>query len=98
MKTVTVSNNQHTYQLKPVPKAPRENVTAPSSNPPNLVAQVRDSAEGIKLAQAFQEQSRSTIYDQPDFKSSLAISAYKEINNQSRREDVESLIGVNIYA
>ncbi|WP_138597048.1 hypothetical protein [Pseudoalteromonas citrea] len=96
MQMVTVSNNQFTYQLKPIARGKSTEQEVGSAAQPS--SRVNNSLSGIKLAQAFQEHSRSTIYDQPDFKTNVAINTYKEINNQERRADVEALIGVNIYA
>ena len=61
------------------------------------VSQVNYSDEGMRQAQVFHDKKRSTIYDQPDFKTCHAISIYREINHQQRREAVEALIGVNVF-
>jgi hypothetical protein len=96
MNTVKVSTNQFTYQLKPFV---REKMNEQKDNNAAQSASfVNSSPDGIKLAQSFQTDKRSTIYDQPNFKTSLAINTYKEVNNQQRRDEVEALIGVNIYA
>lgn len=96
MNVITVSNNQHTYQVKSVAKGGHYKSDSNLASDKSSV--VNHSLEGAKLADEFQQNARSTIYDKPDFKTGIAISTYREINNQQRRADVEALIGVNIYA
>ncbi|CAM4184541.1 hypothetical protein [Pseudoalteromonas byunsanensis] len=97
MKTQLILQNQHTYQLKPAIKKAREQAES-APKPADNVSFVKTSERGIELAKKLQSEFTSTIYDQPDFKTSKAISTYMAINNQQRRSDIESLIGVNVYA
>ncbi|MCF6434409.1 MULTISPECIES: hypothetical protein [Pseudoalteromonas] len=97
MKTQLILQNQHTYQLKPAIKKAREQAES-VPNPVENVSFVKTSEKGIELAKKLQNEFTSTIYDQPNFKTSKAIGTYMAINNQQRRSDIESLIGVNVYA
>ncbi|CAH9050932.1 hypothetical protein PSECIP111951_00294 [Pseudoalteromonas holothuriae] len=97
MKTQLIVQSQHTYQLKPaVTKTNAEQAPAPQNT--QQTSYVKTSNEGAALAQKLQDDFNSTIYDQPNFNNNKAISAYMSINNQQRRNEIESLIGVNIYA
>ncbi|WP_028834575.1 MULTISPECIES: hypothetical protein [unclassified Pseudoalteromonas] len=65
---------------------------------------VKSSPEGLELAKEFvkantkEAQYSQTIYDQPSAQVSKAISTYTEFANLERRAEVQSLIGVDIYA
>ncbi|KPH95856.1 hypothetical protein AMS58_04045 [Pseudoalteromonas porphyrae] len=66
---------------------------------------VKSSPAGVDLAAKLslhtnntQTQYTQTIYDQPSPKVSRAISTYTEFANLDRRAEVQSLIGVDIYA
>ena len=65
---------------------------------------VKSSTEGLELAKEFakantkEAQYSQTIYDQPSAQVSKAISTYTEFANLERRAEVQSLIGVDIYA
>ncbi|NOU50190.1 hypothetical protein HG263_06495 [Pseudoalteromonas sp. JBTF-M23] len=96
MKTQLIVQSQHTYQLKPaVKKANAEQTSAPQA--PENKSFIRSSEKGIELAKKLQSEFTSTIYDQPSYNNSKAISTYTAINNQERRAEVQSLIGVNVF-
>ena len=65
---------------------------------------VKSSPEGLELAKQFtktnskEAQYSQTIYDKPSAQVSKAISTYTEFANLERRAEVQSLIGVDIYA
>ncbi|WP_152087710.1 hypothetical protein [Pseudoalteromonas sp. A25] len=97
MKTQLIVQSQHTYQLKPaIKKLDAEQQSAPK--PTEQTSFVKSSDKGIELAKKLQSEFKSTIYDQPSFNNSKAISSYMAINNQQRRDEVQSLIGVNVFA
>ena len=65
---------------------------------------VKTSKAGVELANQYFSQNTSnakysqTIYDQPSPTVSKAISTYTEFANLERRDEVQDLIGVDIYA
>ncbi|KZN69395.1 hypothetical protein [Pseudoalteromonas luteoviolacea] len=95
MRINQVVQNQHTYQLdlKAVKNAAE---SRPSTT--NSASEIKFSQEGVKLAEQFQQNRRDVIYDQPDFNSSKALQSYSSVQNQLRRSEVQSLIGVDVYA
>ncbi|MBD1583927.1 hypothetical protein [Pseudoalteromonas sp. S16_S37] len=96
MKTQLIVQSQHTYQLKPaVKKVNADQESAPQ--PAEKTSFIKSSEKGIELAKKLQSEFTSTIYDQPSFNNSKAISTYMAINNQERRAEVQSLIGVNVF-
>jgi len=56
-----------------------------------------NSLAGLARDNPFASSASSTIYDKPDHKASLAISAYKSFANMQRREEVQQLVGVDIF-
>ncbi|MCF2855979.1 hypothetical protein L1286_00720 [Pseudoalteromonas sp. SMS1] len=95
MRINQLVQNQHTYQLDSKRVASRDESRPDESK---LTNEIKFSPEGIKLAQQFQQSKRDVIYDQPDFNSNKALQAYSSVQNQVRRAEVQSLIGVDIYA
>ncbi|MCG7535415.1 hypothetical protein [Pseudoalteromonas sp. OOF1S-7] len=95
MKINQLVQNQDTYQL-------RQSVARPAASepvtPPKPTAQLKFSDAGIALAQQYNAEKRDVIYDQPNYKTSIAMQAYSAIQNQERRSEVQSLLGVSIYA
>ncbi|MBQ4810628.1 hypothetical protein A7985_09285 [Pseudoalteromonas luteoviolacea] len=95
MRINQLVQNQHTYQLdskrvkNPIESRPAE--SKPTS-------EIKFSPEGLQLAERFQQDKRDVIYDQPDFNSNKALQAYSSVQNQVRRSEVQSLIGVDVYA
>ncbi len=81
------------------PQLPAQTPVQPASNEPRPDF-VKSSDKGIRLAERLQSGSdyRQTIYDQPNFKASRAISTYTEFAYMERRAEVQSLIGVDVYA
>ncbi len=63
---------------------------------------VKSSPQAVAVAEEFKAESQryqQTIYDQPtDPKTSRAIATYMEFANLERRAEVQSLIGVDVYA
>jgi len=58
-----------------------------------------NSKEALKVFESsFKNEKSSTIYDQPDHKTSNAIAAYNALAHQERRNEVQSLIGIDTYA
>jgi hypothetical protein len=45
--------------------------------------------------QSFKQQA---FYDQPQGKGQQAINAYNDINHQAQREDVQQMLGVDLFA
>ncbi|WP_440056432.1 hypothetical protein ACSLBF_20175 (plasmid) [Pseudoalteromonas sp. T1lg65] len=97
MKLNSIVQQAGTYQLKPVVKQ-ADQATQTQLESPKRESTIRNSEQGVALAQQFQQQQRSTIYDQPNFKSSKAIGEYLAIATESRREELKSMIGVSVYA
>ncbi|WP_125718125.1 hypothetical protein [Pseudoalteromonas rubra] len=95
MKINQLVQNQDTYQL-------RQSVAKPAASepvtPPKPSAKLNFSDAGVALAQQYTADKRDVIYDQPSYKSSVAMQAYSAIQNQERRNEVQSLLGVSIYA
>ncbi|MBQ4833393.1 hypothetical protein J8L70_09105 [Pseudoalteromonas sp. MMG010] len=60
--------------------------------------QGQEQAEAFFQANSAQSQYSNTIYDQPNAQTSKAISTYTEFANLERRAEVQSMIGVDIYA
>ncbi|MCF2860687.1 hypothetical protein FIU82_17285 (plasmid) [Pseudoalteromonas sp. THAF3] len=57
---------------------------------------VKDSSQGRRLADALY---RQTIYDQPaNTRTSNAIATYKEYAFLERRQEVQSMLSVSVYA
>ena len=42
--------------------------------------------------------SNQTIYDKPTGASSLAIQSYQQVVNQPKREEIQRLVGIDIFA
>jgi len=58
-----------------------------------------NSKEAIKVFESsIKDQEASTIYDQPNHKSSNAIAAYNALAHQERRNEVQNLIGIDTFA
>ncbi|MCG7560020.1 MULTISPECIES: hypothetical protein [Pseudoalteromonas] len=95
MKINQLVQNQDTYQL-------RQSVVKPAASdtqaPVQQAAKLKYSDAGVALAQQYTDDKRDVIYDQPNFKTSVAIQSYSAIQNQERRSEVQSLLGVSIYA
>ncbi|MCO7187656.1 MULTISPECIES: hypothetical protein [unclassified Pseudoalteromonas] len=95
MKINQLVQNQDTYQL-------RQSVTKPAASetqsPVQATTKLKFSDAGVALAQQYNEDKRAVIYDQPNYKTSVAIQSYSAIQNQDRRSEVQSLLGVSIYA
>ncbi len=70
------------------------------ASPQRASARLDVSDEGVILAKQLQRDSatRDTIYDQPSGNNARAIATYIEFANQTRREEVQSLLGVDLYA
>ncbi|TQF67388.1 hypothetical protein [Pseudoalteromonas luteoviolacea] len=95
MRINQLVQNQHTYQLD------SKRIKNPTESRPNEskpVSEIKFSPQGILLAEQFQQSKRDVIYDQPDFNSNKALQAYSSVQNQNRRSEVQSLIGVDVYA
>ncbi|SFC14347.1 hypothetical protein [Pseudoalteromonas denitrificans] len=59
----------------------------------------KNSPDAIyKFEKNLEKESGSTIYDQPNHKSSIAIAAYTSLAHQNRRSEVQDLIGIDVFA
>ncbi|MDK1287919.1 hypothetical protein [Pseudoalteromonas umbrosa] len=96
MRINQVVQNQDTYQFNSKVVKTQEN--ARSNDITNPISDIKFSPQGIKLAEQFQQDKRSVIYDQPTFNSGKAVQAYSSVQNENRRSEIQSLIGVDIYA
>ncbi|QTH73153.1 hypothetical protein [Pseudoalteromonas xiamenensis] len=95
---LSVVSGQHTYQLKPQPKVDRK-VASSDPQPSQLDSYVRSNEKAIAmLDKGGFDGEKQAIYDQPSFKNGVAISAYKSIANEDRRNEIKQLIGVSVYA
>ncbi|CCQ10633.1 hypothetical protein PALB_15000 [Pseudoalteromonas luteoviolacea B = ATCC 29581] len=96
---LSIVSGQHTYQIRPQPKPveqPLREENTPVEKPINFV---KSSESAIALLERRKEQeAQSAIYDKPSFKNGNAIYAYKSVQNDQRRSEIETLIGVNLYA
>lgn len=86
-----------------IPNKPQGLLEQPVADNKKSAEFVKSSQAGIALADKLQSETvppsyRQTIYDQPTVKVSRAISTYTEFANLERRAEVQSLIGVDIYA
>ncbi|WP_462156061.1 hypothetical protein [Pseudoalteromonas piscicida] len=98
MKLNSIIQQAGTYQVKPQPKK-AVGPTVEAGNTAKLnTAQIKTSEKGIALVEQFQSQQRSTIYDRPNFRTGQAISEYKAIATEARRDEIKSMIGVSVYA
>ncbi|MBQ4835133.1 MULTISPECIES: hypothetical protein [Pseudoalteromonas] len=96
MQINQVVQNRDTYQLRSqVLKT--QNDSRPTENN-QKVSDIKFSSQGVKLAEQFRQDKNSVIYDQPSFNSNKAVQAYSALQNDSRRSEIQSLIGVDIYA
>ena len=68
-----------------------------ASQHPGYVKSDSDTLLSLAKKNLFNE-AQSTIYDQPNQKMSAAINVYKTYANLERREEVQQLVGVDIYA
>jgi hypothetical protein len=59
--------------------------------------EVSDNAISL-LEQEKETSDRSTAYDQPSKKNATAVSTYQSVNNLEQRENVQQLLGVDIFA
>ncbi len=96
----------------PLKRVAKQNISdalthAPQKVTPNAPTQeyVKSSQSGVELAKQLSLHSststtafQNTIYDQPSARISRAISTYTEFANLEQRAQVQSLIGVDIYA
>ncbi|PAJ76341.1 hypothetical protein CJF42_00115 [Pseudoalteromonas sp. NBT06-2] len=58
-----------------------------------------NSKEAIKVFESsLKNEKYSTIYDQPNHKTSNAIAAYNTLAHQERRNEVQNLIGIDTFA
>ena len=64
---------------------------------PSYIKSDSDTLLDLAKKNPFNE-PQSTIYDQPNQKMSAAISLYKTFANLERREEIQQLVGVDIYA
>ena len=97
---MTIRAIRQPIQVNPAPQrtgqATRGSDNDLRSQTPPLSAQVSDSQQGRKLADALY---RQTIYDQPrDSRTSTAIATYKEYAFLERREEVKAMLHVSVYA
>ncbi|MFC3032519.1 hypothetical protein ACFOEE_08315 [Pseudoalteromonas fenneropenaei] len=96
---LSIVSGQHTYQVRPQQKP--VDASSRQQNTQQLDAEkhyVRSSDKAVALLDAQQQDKRSAIYDQPNFKNGVAISAYKNVANDARRQEIRSLIGVDLFA
>ncbi|WP_018692637.1 hypothetical protein [Algicola sagamiensis] len=77
---------------------PRQGLNTPEQTPNDQPPQqrepsIRQDPRGIEVL----EQSRTVISDVPGRNASLAIEAYEGLATLSRREELESLVGVDVF-
>ncbi|MDP2562191.1 hypothetical protein [Psychrobium sp. 1_MG-2023] len=64
--------------------------------------QQQEQARSLTQAQyesvAAAHQESQTIYDQPQVENRLAISSYQAVANAPRREEIQRLVGIDIFA
>lgn len=95
---LSIVTGQHTYQIKPTLKEPQK--AALPNKPESTKEQfIRVDQNAIaQLDTQFQNANRQAIYDQPSFRNAKAIDSYKTIANEERRNEIQSLIGVSLFA
>ncbi|MEJ6476783.1 hypothetical protein [Pseudoalteromonas piscicida] len=98
MKLNSIVQQAGTYQVKPQPKKAVSSVVDDQKTTTQNSAQIRTSEQGIALVEQFQSQQSSTIYDRPNFRTGQAISEYRAIATEARRDEIKSMIGVSVYA
>ncbi|AOT10616.1 hypothetical protein [Pseudoalteromonas luteoviolacea] len=96
MRINQVVQNQNTYQFNSKVVKTQENTRPNDQSSP--VSDIKFSQQGIKLAEQFQQDKRSVIYDQPSFNASKAVQSYSAVQNENRRSEIQALIGVDLYA
>lgn len=78
---------------------PQEKIEQASSPSQQRVNRLEVSDNAISLLEQEKETSNnSTAYDQPSKKNSTAVSTYQSVNNLEQRENVQQLLGVDIFA
>lgn len=96
MRINQLVQNQDTYQFNSKVVKTQENARPNDNSSP--VSDIKFSPQGVKLAEQFQQDKRSVIYDQPSFNSSKAVQSYSAVQNETRRSEIQALIGVDLYA
>ena len=71
-----------------------------SAKPIAAQTQLVSSERAIALIEREQNQknSQQALYDQPSKQSRSAVAAYQSVGNQAQREDIQSMLGVDLFA
>lgn len=75
-----------------------ESTLEEKSQPASYIRSDANILAGLSRDNPFAKSGSSTIYDKPDHKASVAISTYKDLANMQRREEIQHLVGVDVYA
>ncbi|HEY0906096.1 hypothetical protein [Rheinheimera texasensis] len=81
------------------PRALKDATQSPSQSPQNATPQgqgVKSSAEVMALLDT--EQLNRASYDTPDQRQQKAISAYQSFASQDKREQLQQMFAVDVYA
>lgn len=81
------------------PRALKDATQSPSQSTPNTTPQgqgVKSSAEVMALLDT--EQLNRASYDAPDQRQQKAISAYQSFASQDKREQLQQMFAVDLYA
>jgi len=84
------------------PKTIQDTVDKPASQAPSGRG-IKSSGEVFALLEAEREQllsdgARSTFYDEPDGRTQKALDAYQSLAGQQKREQLQQLLSVDLYA
>jgi len=64
----------------------------------NLQSTAFGSELGAELRNNQPSANQQTSYDQPSLRNNTALSAYQSVDNLEQRENVQQLLGVDVYA
>jgi len=76
--------------------------TARIESSESAIAQLEQTLQGTSLGANLgnnpQSANQQTSYDQPSQRNNTALSAYQSVDNLEQRENVQQLLGVDVYA
>ncbi len=65
---------------------------------PQAIELIQQQEANQVSQQANQQQRKSTSYDQPSEQNHTAIAAYQSVENQSQRDNIQQVFGVDLLA
>lgn len=98
-----VNNSSISYQIKPLdytnqPPSKTKSTQEQRAEQPRVERIDVDEKSIQLLEQEKQANQNRTGYDQPSRQNKTAVSAYQSVGNIEQRENVQQLLGVDIFA